>query len=260
MNSIEEVYTRLKKYDTENNVILSDGGKAIKMELKNNKIIAFDDYISVVIKSRGILPEKQITHWHPDDYDEMYHDLLSILKERAELPTLKYIRKVQVKDALTIILPTIIAVIVSAIFKLDMFFLTIGLIIVFILLLILIIVVIKKLVIFIRIRTKKVNTEDMEAVKKYLIMPYPPYTHDLHMDLTFDYLGMVSSEFLKFPKRIRLSYPLEFCDEEIMDIEKVIKCKEKDIAAEKLYEYYQASLDIINIIYKYYEKNGVRKY
>jgi hypothetical protein len=259
MNSIEDVYNELKKYDNENKLTLSNDGESIELEVNNNEIVAFDGCISVAIKSSGLLTKKDITHWHPDDYNEMYHDLLSILKGRTELPTLKYMRKVQVKDALIIIISTIIAVIVSAIFKLDKFFPTIILVIIFILLFILIIVVIKKLIIFTRIRTKKVNMEDMEAIKKYLIMPYPPYTHDLRLDLTFDYLGMVSSEFLKYPKRIRLPYPLEFCDEEIIEIEKRTSSKEKDKDVKKLYEYYKTSLDIIEIIYKYYDKNGIRK-
>lgn len=259
MNSIEDVYNELKKYDSENKLTLSDNMESIKLDVDNNEIVAFGDYISVVIKSSGLLSKKEITHWHPNDYDEMYHDLLSILKGRAKLPTLKHMKKTQVKDALKIIIPTIIAVIISEIFKLNNFLPTTVFVIMFILLFILIIAVIKQLIIIIRIRTKKVNVEDMENVKKYLVMSYPPYTHDLNLDLAFDYFGMVSSDFLKYPKKLRLPYPLEFCDEEIVEIEKITRYKETDEYAKKLYEYYKSSLDTIEIIYKYYDENGIRK-
>jgi len=162
MNSTEDVYNELKKYDTENKLTLSDDRNGIELEVNNYKIVAFDDYISVATK--GVSTSKQITHWHPNDYNEMYHDLLGILKERIDL---KYISEGQLRTNWKIIITTIIALIFFGVFELGSFF-SFILVILFFILFNLLIIGIKKLIIFMRI--KLVNKEDMELVKKYVKM------------------------------------------------------------------------------------------
>lgn len=79
MNSIEEVYNSLKKYDSEDKLTLTDE----KIEFKINdtdKIIAFEDVVSIESNNT------QITHFHPNDYNEIYQYLLDIIENRRTIP------------------------------------------------------------------------------------------------------------------------------------------------------------------------------
>jgi len=139
MESIEDVYHLLKVFDTENKLTLF-GGK-IELSVNNNdKIIAFEEYVSIVLKG------KEITHFHPD-YDEMHQYLLDIMEKRERLPTKKEIYRKQTKSALIIILSSMLAVIFCEMTGLRSLFLRILIIIIFVILAFLLIWLVNKILI-----------------------------------------------------------------------------------------------------------------
>lgn len=252
MRSIEDVYGRLKKYDTKNQLSISDDNKVLELKVSDNdKLVAFDDYVSIEVKG------DEITHFHPD-YNEMHSYFYNIMNHREKIPTKKEIRRTNFNGTLIGLVSMLITSFFCGLiggFLGGLLFL--PMFIIFVLICTILTSLPRKLVTV--IRSRRVDKEDIKLMKKYKSMSYPSfaYAHDFY--LTFDYIKKVSIKFLKQPKRINFPSPLEFSAEDKNKIEEIIDNREKYKQAEKLYEYYNLSLEAIKIINKYYDKKGNRK-
>jgi hypothetical protein len=252
MKSIEELYNRLKKHDSDNQLSISNDNNRLELKVNiHDKVIAFDDYVS--IESKG----EPTTHFHPD-YNEMYCYFYNIMKGKDEIPTKKEVKRTQIQHTLIAITSAMMSIVFwgSVGGFLGGFFI-IPMIVVSVIICILLISLPKKLVTFIRLT--QVEKKDVQLMEKYISFQYPHSICASDFYLTFDYLRMISIKFLKQPNKIHLPELLQFSEQEDSEIKEITKNRKKDKDAEKLYEYYYISLDAIKIIYKYYNENGIRK-
>lgn len=98
MKSIKEVYDNLKKYDVKKQLFISNDNNSMEFKLNDNeKIIMWEDYLSIELKG------KSITHWHPD-YDEMYYYILKIVNGEESFPRKKEIGKSRLKINIIVII------------------------------------------------------------------------------------------------------------------------------------------------------------
>lgn len=66
MKSMKEVYRSLKKHDHENKLSLINENVIVLKVNDNSSITALDNYVRIVQN------DKEITHFHPDDFKEIY--------------------------------------------------------------------------------------------------------------------------------------------------------------------------------------------
>lgn len=252
MNSVEEVYKKLRKYDKNNQLIYDKIHNIITLKIEDKAIVeAMDDYIGItIIKGYN-------THFHPD-YNEMYLYLLKVIEKRENVMIIKDFSGKYIENLVYFCNLILLACYICSFFNMKgSVFLSTVLFIFIIGILIWLTLLMKNFISCFRIRN--IDKKDIELIKKFTKKSYPYYMHELDLYLIFDYIRMTSNDFLKYPQKIKMDYPLVFSKEEITRIENTICDKNSNTEANELREYYLMALEVIEIINKYYDKSGVKK-
>ncbi len=102
MNSIEDIYSGLWKYDTKNRLILNENKIEFNVNEKD-KLIAYENSRKVCIEVA--LDGQQLTHFHYG-YEEAYKYFLDIIESREPCPIglSKKLKKIQKGVMLNIII------------------------------------------------------------------------------------------------------------------------------------------------------------
>lgn len=102
--------------------------------------------------------------------------------------------------------------------------------------------------------------QDRMFIKSYLNQKYPPCTHDLDLDMTFDSLGGLCFHFLKKRKTLPCSLKtIDMTQEEKRNIDKYIKENDNKSGQDTLIFYLMTKTAIL-IFKRHYNDDGTRKY
>jgi len=97
--------------------------------------------------------------------------------------------------------------------------------------------------------------KDIEMVKEYYDMPYPPYLHDIDLYESVDYMAGLCNTFIK-SKNKNLGYSLNiFAGNNMSEIEHKMLL----INSEELNDYYSKMKNVLRILKKYYNEDGTLK-
>ena len=113
--------------------------------------------------------------------------------------------------------------------------------------------------IFYLVKLRKVEKTDIKTIKQFIKLDFPDYTLDLKLELNFDYIKTISKKFLKYSKNLPIDHNLEFNKNQIQKINNIVKDRKTDSKANQLYEYYTLSLEVLKVINKYYNSDGLKK-
>ncbi len=99
MESIKEVYLSLKEYDEKDRLSLSGEDSVLELMIDEHyTVTAYGDCVEIAYD------DKPLTHFHPDDHEEIYQYFYDIMVNGRAVPTKKEIRRGQIILGLTAIL------------------------------------------------------------------------------------------------------------------------------------------------------------
>lgn len=105
---------------------------------------------------------------------------------------------------------------------------------------------------------KLILKADKLFIESYIAQKYPPCTHDLELNMTFDYLGGLCTQFLS--KTRQLSHKIiGFDHNEIKKIDEYIKNNDNEDGQDTLIFYLMTKTAIL-ILKRHYNEDGTRKY
>ncbi len=100
--------------------------------------------------------------------------------------------------------------------------------------------------------------EEKKYIKKFLDMRYPSGTHELDLDLCFDYYNSMCIQLL-WRKRKLTTKLIDFNLEKEDEIKRFIRQNRNNQDGKDMEEYCLMIQNIMKILHKYYNNDGVRK-
>jgi len=102
------------------------------------------------------------------------------------------------------------------------------------------------------------NNKDKKVIKEYYNLRYPPGTHELDLDVLFDYYAGLIDKALH--NKIDLGHSLNKIEEsDIKKIKDYIKRNKSNNNGKEMETYYEKFQETINILNKYYDRSGKYK-
>lgn len=99
---------------------------------------------------------------------------------------------------------------------------------------------------------------DKLFIESYITQKYPPCTHDLNLDMTFDYYGGLCTQFLN-NKKVLSHKVIDMVAEEKEKIEEYIKNNNNENGHDTLIFYLMTKTAVL-ILQRHYNDDGTRKY
>lgn len=243
MKTLKSVYKKLNK-NYRNIDIDFDEEKDMLVIYKNNLKIETDSDRVEVFKNN-----KYLFEYHPKNYDDLYECISLYLNDIDSVQ--KKVKLDSLKQYLLITLLTIIFVFITNVF-LGVETYIFVIVNVFIILCLSIILYFMCGFILKKLRLSHVSKEELDVVKKYdFIHKDWGLLSENKLFFSFECIDIVCDDFLNMRKKLHFKK----CDLFDVDFEKQVNdTKNKDIL-----NWYIAAKEAIDVVYKYYDKNGRRK-
>lgn len=243
INSLDEIYSKLKKYDEIKNYKLLMYDKKLVLMFSDTHKIECNKQIVIYENNKVIFKENK-------NYTEIYMYLLNLIKtNKFYVPKTSKIKGLL--DSGIIILAALMlsnasrmglkeGIIFCVIYASMVLFgaLTIKLII----------------NIYYSSKMKKVDKNDIKCIKKYIKIPLSKETYKNKIELEFYNMKEICKSFLKYPNELNMNLKFNLDEEIKKEILKYANEQVTELKKEcKLY------LTVQKIVYKYYDEHGTKK-
>lgn len=243
MKSISDVCKKVKHTYKNLEIELNKKGEYLIIRRNNLKIEADLDRVDLFKNN------KEITHFHPKDYDDLYRCISLFLDDADSIK--RKVKKAELNRGIIIAISIVIFSFLFSIFEhSNNFFIVLGLVVVLVASFGVVIMLIKSL--RRKYLLKKIDKDDLDLIKSYeLCQKDWGLALDYNVLLDFEDIDFICIDFLDMKKNIFLLKGNIF-DKEFENIVKSSYDK-------NLTKWYNQAKKVINCIYKYYDKDGKRK-